>query len=52
MNTVRSMTTPRTMTLDQTLEVARHANDEDMPLPLEVSSILCCPRAFDLPLTH
>ena len=52
MNTVRSTTTPRTMTLDQTSEVARHANDEDMSPPLEVSSILCCPRAVDLPLPH
>ena len=49
--TARSMTTLRIMTLDQTSEVARHVNDESIYPPLEVSSLLRCPRAVVLPLT-
>ena len=52
MSTLRSMTTRRTKTLGQTSEEARHANDEKISPPLEVSPIRRCPRSVDLPLTH
>ena len=52
MDTVRSMKTLRTMTQDQTLEVARHESDEKMAPLLEVRSTLRYPRAVNLLLTH
>ena len=52
MDTVRSMTTLKTKTLGQILEVARHANDEKTLLPGKVSAILRYPHAINLPLTQ
>lgn len=46
------MKTLRTMTQDQTLEVARHGSDEKMAPLLEVRFTLRYPRAVNLFLTH
>lgn len=50
-NTFRSMTILTTMTLGQTSEVARLANDGNKPHPLGVSSPLRRPTAVKLSLT-
>lgn len=52
MKIVRSMTILRMRTLAQTSEVARHANDENMAPPLEVSPLLRHPRAVKLALPY
>lgn len=52
MESVRLMRILRMMTPVQTSEVARLANDENKPHPLEVSPLLRHPRIFKLALTH
>ena len=52
MNTFRSMTSLKTMTLGQTSEAARRANDENMSPPFEVSPLLRYSRAVKLALAQ
>lgn len=51
-NTIRSMTILKMMTLGQTSEVARLANDENKPHPLEVSLPRRHPTVAKQTLTH